>query len=234
MGSLRMNYYKYQQISVPRMCFSVRRQALLFQRNPDTDKVLNLVPIPMLHILLGIVNKTFNCLVKDFPVANEWPRTLSIHQEHYHGHSFEGNESKKLLDHVTVLEEILERNGVLEMSMAYVNVFKYFKTILGTLYSPPPIDLEQLEKSIHQFRQAWKNTNMNLTCKAHIVIDHLLDFVRERADTSMAVFSEQSHEAAHCEFDKTWARYAIKEKSHPNFGKKLLKCILDFSAQHGK
>lgn len=225
-----MEYQKYQENKTAKKCFSVQQEPLLFGLNDPGDKILDLIPVPMLHVLLGIVNKTYKSLVNTIPKSAEWPRILSIHQEHYHGDSFEGNESKKLLNNVGVLEGILNKK-CLKKASPFIKVLKSFKIIIDLVYDKA-IDLRRLENAIEDFKIGWKDSNMSLITKAHIVIDHLFDFVSARRNTSMAFYSEQSHESAHCEVDKTWSRYFVKEQSNPQYMDRLLRCVLDFNAQH--
>lgn len=207
------------------------KDIIAFNHFPDETPIKNIVSIPLLHILLGICNKTYSELVKCVPEADDWPKKLSLHREDYHGSVFEGNECRKLLKNIDILRQILDDSKKLAFGEPYVNVFEAFKKVLDDLYSPQ-IDIISLHSQIVKFADAWIASGMSVTSKVHIVVTHLLDFVILRGSKEIGRFCEQSHESAHAEFEKTWTKYKVKEVSNQHFKHSLLKSVNDYNAGH--
>jgi hypothetical protein len=187
--------------------------------------------IPLLHILLGICNKTFSELVKSVPEANEWPKKLSLRRENYHGNVFEGNECSKLLKNTFILEDILINSKKYDAGKHFLFVFNSFKEVLNSLHESL-VDVNCLKRKIEDFKIAWKGSGMSVTTKVHIVFEHLVDFVILKECKNIGRFCEQSHESAHAEFDKTWRKYIVKEISNKHFKDRLLKSVIDYNSSH--
>ena len=63
----------------------------------DTTPVILLIPPPELHLLIGPVNKLYTALESVWPESENWLKSCNVKKEEYHGGSFAGNESRKLL-----------------------------------------------------------------------------------------------------------------------------------------
>lgn len=186
----------------------------------------------MLHILLGIVNRVYDELVKKIPeAAANWSSQLYLQRDRYHGNIFEGNECKKLLDNVPKLVDILTLSGRISEGSSLVEVFSSFAQV-NSIVHDESVNTVALEASIARFKTAWKTSGMPLTTKVHIVISHLVDFVSMMNNSSIRLYSEQSHEAVHVEFWKTWMKYQIKDETSPNFSRQLLRAVLDYNGSH--
>ena len=55
---------------------------------PEFGRVIDHVPIPELHEVLGITNKIYDELILRFPAAKSWPEKLCLVRAEYH-HSYE-------------------------------------------------------------------------------------------------------------------------------------------------
>jgi hypothetical protein len=210
---------------------SVSNDAIIFKSKSDDIRVLEVCAIPTLHCFLGIVNKTFGEMSKIIPEVDEWPKKLHVKKDNYHGSVFEGNECKKLMDNLHVLEKILLDCDQSDIGKPFVKVFSTFSQI-NHLINSPKINIDVLKQQISQFAKVWKESGMSLTTKVHIIIDHLIDFVVLRGENNLRLFSEQTHEAVHAEFWKTWAKYEVKDISNPIFEKRLLRAVLDYNGSH--
>lgn len=234
-GSLRTDARGFQEAggkkAKAKLFHSVSRTPLIGRSMPDSVLVSKVCCIPFLHCLLGITNKTYDEMVKLFPEVRQWPEQLHLHQDQYHGAVFEGNECKKLLTRLDLVQDILEKSGNLERDSPFIRVLKAFSTINHQFHSAS-VDQPVLSEAVLDFETAWKESKMSLTTKAHIIISHLVPFVTDSVN-SMSILSEQSHEALHAEFAKTWAKYGVKKASNPRFGSQMLKAVLDFNSTHG-
>ena len=194
---------------------------------------MSIFAIPILHITLGVVNKTFAELEKKIPCAAEWPASLHLHKESYHGQGYEGNECSKMLSNTHLLYEILASSNALPQGMPFIRVFETYSSV-NQLFHEDQVDIRDLEAAVFSFREAWKESQMSLTTKVHIVICHLVDFVKMKGGKNMRLYSAQSHESAHVEFMKTCQKYRVKESSNPNYKNQLFRAICDYNGSHAK
>ena len=63
----------------------------------DVSTPIKLVLPPELHLMLGPVNTMYDQLSKVWPACEQWIERLYIKREDYHGGSFNGNGSRKLI-----------------------------------------------------------------------------------------------------------------------------------------
>lgn len=208
-------------------------EPILMGHKPRSIRILEVCPIPWLHVRLGVGNHCFTKLCQMIPEAEEWPKVLHLHKESYHGSGFEGNEISKLLKNTQKLTDILQQCDKTNVGEKFVKVFHAFHT-LNSAYSKERVDIQELDNSVKVFCTAWKEAGLSLIPKVHMIQDHLVDFVKLRDARHMYQVSEQSHEALHCEFDKTWNKYKVKEQSNPNYLPNLLKSVCDFNGTHAK
>lgn len=214
---------------------SVTNKRIILQSADPELEVLDVVLLCTLHLLIGIFNKTFSCLEKVFPEVIEWPKRLHIERESYHSLQFEGNECRRLLKRLDTLTDVLTEYGKVEIGHPFLAVLKSFDKLLSLVFDPSVVNnLDALESLISEFRDAWRESNMNVTPKCHIICSHLLDFVRKKGHLEMSRITEQSHEAVHYEFRKTWTRYAVKCPQRPSYGNQLLRAVLDFNGSHAR
>jgi hypothetical protein len=59
-------------------------------RGESETKVINIIPPPELHLMLGPVNTMFNALMKKWPEAMQWADICNVSREAIHGGSFTG------------------------------------------------------------------------------------------------------------------------------------------------
>ena len=78
----------------------------------DDVLVLDRIPPPELHLLMGVVNHIIALMIKIWTdrILN-WLRSKGIHRHGYNGGGLDGNNSKKLL----ACLDILERDGIAEV-----------------------------------------------------------------------------------------------------------------------
>lgn len=217
----------------PKDFHSVQREPLIMKQKPGGIKIIQVCAISWLHVTIGIVNHSVSKLEDAVPEAREWPLVLHLHKESYHGSGYEGNECNKMLKNIPKLEEILRSYDKLAEGGRFVNVLKAFRDVKD-IYSKDTVIVSALEEAVSRFKESWRNASLPLIPKAHLVFDHLVDFVILRDAKNMYQLSEQSHESLHHEFDLTWRKYAIKETSNPNYKEHLFRAVCDFNGSHAK
>ena len=83
-------------------------------------------------------------------------------------------------------------------------------------------------KKTKQFKNPY--LALPVTPKAHSVFFHVPEFIKHHG-ISLGLFSEQATEAIRSIFKDHWRRYK-RNKSHPDYGSKLLQCIVDLNSKH--
>jgi len=91
-------------------------------------KVIDIIPLPELHLMIGPVNTLFNALIKKWPEALQWADTCSVTREAIHGGSFTGNSCRKLLRNVNQLEQMCPPECI-----PFVKTFQAFNRV-GLIY----------------------------------------------------------------------------------------------------
>ena len=86
------------------------------------------------------------------------------------------------------------------------------------------------EKKIKLFEKKYKELNISVTPKAHILFQHCAEFCNEHGE-GLGAFSEQSGETLHSDFLVCWARYK-RDQSHPDYCKQLLAAVISYNSMH--
>ena len=92
--------------------------------------VIFLIPPPELLLLIGPVNKMYGALESLWPDRINWLKLCNIKKEVYHGGSFAGNESRKLLKSINRLELL----SPLSSCTKFTNAFKSFNQVVSLYY----------------------------------------------------------------------------------------------------
>lgn len=196
----------------------------IIQSNEDR-LILDLIPPPELHLLLGVVNTIFSHMLTEFEKeANDWAERCSVQRAMHHGGpSFNGNNCKILLNNL----DWLRSNGNIGC-MKYVNVFEKFNAVVDstfTNYLKPTF-----KKDINDFRESYLSLDISVTPKVHAVFFHVEEFCNKH-NKGLAFYSEQAMESVHYDFSTTWARYKVSQNS-PDYGTKLLRAVCEYNSLH--
>lgn len=227
-GSLRSNFWNFfnsgESSSKAKQFGNSLHLPIL--RCADDIRVLEKFPPPELHLMIGIVSKLFNELMKKWDGAEKWLSEIHVDQESYHGGSFTGNSAKKLLKNINKLEEIAEEE--MEVCQSFVDAFKSFEKVVDACFG---MDLtDGFQASIQEFHNAYKKLNIPVTPKVHVVLFHVQDFCEEFG-RGLGFYSEQASESVHQDFDSFWERFKVN-KNNPQFGSHLLRAVSSYNAQH--
>ena len=207
-----------------------RIMATLFTAgNIDTStQIILLIPPPELHLLIGPVNTLYDALFKVWPSCVEWINRLYIKREEYHGGSFNGNDCRKLLKNIAVLEEISASSLSPQVPM-YIETFKAFNEVVTSCYGKT-LGSRYREK-ISAFKSHYNKLKINVTPKIHAVIHHVGEFC-DLVKKGLSPWSEQTAESLHHDFSKIWESFKVRDTNHVQYGERLLKAIVMYNSQH--
>jgi hypothetical protein len=199
----------------------------LIQAEETSKTVLELIPPMELHLLLGMVNHLYKGLQKIWEGVSEWPATLHLNMQAYHGGEFAGNDCKKLLNNIDLLSELATKHRIAP-AKGFVKAFEHFRRVVHSCFGN---NLSaDFEIHIKAFQECYLTLPVTVTPKAHAVFHHVSEFVKLH-NSGLGQFSEQSTEALHSVFSSHWARYK-RSLDNPNYGKQLFNCVLDYNCKH--
>ena len=96
----------------------------------DNTPVIEVLPPPELHLLIGPVNTLYDGLEKVWPQSEDWLKLCNVKEVEYHGGKFEGNDSRALLKKVDQLEGLCPSNMVKKTA----NAFKALNDVVAACY----------------------------------------------------------------------------------------------------
>ena len=194
----------------------------LIEDNDQSKWILELIPPPELHLMLGPVNTMYNALEKECANSEEWLNACNVKRSEYHGGAFEGNDCRKLLKSVKSLKEICQNDRFSE-------AFEAFNDVVVSCYGAKlATDFEQ---KIDRFRHCYLKLNINITPKVHAVIFHVADFCNITG-MGLGPWSEQCSESIHHDFSKVWENFKVKHTDNPEYGKRLLQAVCMYNSLH--
>lgn len=187
--------------------------------------ILDLIPPPELHLLLGVVNTIFSNMLEEFEEdANKWAKNCSVQRERTHGSpSFKGNSCKILLNKVDLL-----RSTCSVGCLKYADAFSSFNKVVQACFT---INLDpKFAVYIDEFKDKYLNLKISVTPKLHAVFFHVKQFCIKH-QKGLGFFSEQAMEAVHYDFSMTWAKYKVS-RNNPDYIQKLLRAVCEYNSQH--
>ena len=200
----------------------------------DWDKqILDLVPPPGLHIMLGIVNQQVKLLEGVIPaLVEEWVAYSQAARVSYHGGIFEGNACKSLVDNIDYLS-MLVMNGPSEhfaFAMSIIDVLRKFGKMRHSCYAKTL--QPDFETHIDNYATSLDNVvsdhDVSTILKNHIAKFHVKPWC-QRNNIGLGARSEQTPEASHKRFKKVWLRL---ETTKGSMGKRLLKTACVYNSEN--
>jgi hypothetical protein len=190
-----------------------------------TLPIIQLIPPPELHLMLGAVNKIYDELNRIWgdDLAYKFAAKHNITRIGYHGGSMEGNQCKMILSKVkllmTELPPPLHKFGHALDALDCVR-----KSCFG-------VDLDDgYLVHIDKFQTAYLALNVSVTPKVHAIFQHVPEFCKQN-NSGLGRFSEQASESVHADFKHTWQRYAVP-LTHPKLGDQLLRATVKYNSLH--
>ena len=196
--------------------------------DPSTLIIL-LVPPPELHLMMGPVNKMFDALSNlSEEVSEEWIKRLNIKREEYHGGSFCGNDSRRLLKNVSILEDITANSNNPEMKY-FIDAFKSFDQVVASCFGKKLFP-DYMEK-IDDFKVKYNKLKISVTPKIHAVFHHVSEFC-QITGKGLSPWSEQTAESIHFDFNQIWQGFKVRDTDHKEYGTHLRDAIVMYNSQH--
>ena len=200
----------------------------------DKNKeILDLVPPPGLHMMLGIVNQKVKVLETVIPtLVDEWVKHSNAPRNAYHGGVFEGNGCKSLVDNVDYLEMLVLKDPAKRspIVLSIIEVLRAFGKMRHSCYAK--ILQPDFEKRIDNYSAALDNAvsdhDVSIILKNHIAKFHVKTWC-QRKQVGLGARSEQAPEASHKKFLKTWQKFAV---TGPTLGKQLLRTACVFNSEN--
>ena len=158
--------------------------------------ILDLIPPMELHLMLGVVNRLFTTLsdalreAGSSMTADDWAKELGISRSTYHGGQFEGNQCRKMLKEVDILQMMLERSGSY-VGMPYVQALRAFNDVVTKTFGA---DLDPgYEAAIAEYRRCYMELKLPVNVKNHVIFG---TSARSVAVTTVDWVSSQSRPAS--------------------------------------
>ena len=230
LGSLRNLYQGFRQsgcdIKKARAFGNVVHEPII---SGKTDSlVLELIPPMELHLLLGVVNHIYKTLKTAWPRATEWPASLHINEEPFHGGHFAGNDCHKLLQNLDLLQHLAEKDSAFQV-FPFIETFRKFQAVVASCFGMHLKD--DFGEKIRQFKESYLALERcTITPKVHAVFFHVKQFI-DLKKVSLCIYSEQATEAMHKQFGHHWQRYK-RSSTHPDYASRLKACLVDFNSKH--
>ena len=193
----------------------------------EETPIFLLVPPPELHLLMGPVNKMYDELSKVWTACEEWIQRLHIKKEEYHGGTFNGNDCRKLLKHVSILKEIAPTPSL--KVTKFIDAFEAFNNVVTACYGKTLAP--DYKHKINAFRGAYKRLQISVTPKVHAVFFHISEFC-DVVKMGLSPWSEQTAESLHHDFKGMWNSFKVRDTNHPEYGNRLLQSIIMYNSQH--
>ena len=188
-------------------------------------KILDIIPPPELHLMLGVVNTMVDKMSVEFEqITNDWIKESNVKREVTHGGTgFNGNSCKILLSKI----DILRTKSNLQC-LKYVNAFSSFKNVVHDCFGSA-LNAHYM-RSIDKFKTYYLDLNISVTPKVHAVFYHIIDYCSEHK-RGLGFYSEQAMESVHFDFLSTWSRYKVSP-NHAEYDKQLLKAVCAYNSNH--
>ncbi|PAA77883.1 hypothetical protein BOX15_Mlig011119g7 [Macrostomum lignano] len=191
----------------------------------DSTELIELVPPPELHIMLGIVNRLLDELNNRWgnDMAYKWAHGAGICRQQYHGGCLEGPACKKLLLKAGELWNILPAH--LKMFAVALQDFNAIRlACFGQTLA------NDFALHIARFQTTCQFLQLNVTPKMHALFHHVPTFC-SKSGKALGSFSEQTVESAHSDFEATWQRYR-RPFNHPQYAANLLQAVVNYNSFH--
>lgn len=101
----------------------------LLKHADHTTPILQLIPPPELHLLLGPTNTIYRGLAANWDGVEHWLRACHVEREVIHGGSFTGNSCRLLLSNIDLLSTMCPLS-----CLPYVSAFRSFSKVRGYLH----------------------------------------------------------------------------------------------------
>lgn len=200
----------------------------LLQEHEDV-KVLNVIPPPELHLLLGIVNHLFVKMKNIWPEVNQWPEMIHVKPAPYQGgEQFNGPACHKLLQHIDALELLAQKNLAFHVQ-PWIDALRSFKKVVHACFG---MELQpDFQNAIREFQNHCQNLHISITPKLHILFHHVPQFIASHNE-ALGLYTEQTGESAHHDFKLFWEHRFKRHLGQPSYSSQLLNAVIEYNSKH--
>ena len=219
---------------------------LQFLAFPDDTLVLDIINIPELHLLMGVVVKLMQYVQACFgKLPAEKERGLEFVKMFYKNINItvrqpgrlEGNQAEKVLKNTAEFLRLAQElpQEISNKVSAVADVFNAFNEVKHTCFGTRI--LGDYKTAIQNFTTLYRGLQkISVPPKVHIVEKHIVQFLdRKKAegfdDHGLAYWGEQQFEAVHHDFKNLWERRKVGE-DHEKFVTALMDAFLEYNATH--
>ena len=193
----------------------------------DSTHVIEIIPPPELHLLIGPVITLNNELEQVWPQFQDWLKACNVKKTDYHGGSFEGNDSRALLKNINRLEELFPVTNL--KTKKYSIALSALNEVVATCYGP---ELHpDFEKKPEKFTEAYLSLKINVTPKIHAVMHHVTEFCH-LTGVGLEPCSEECREVIQHDFRQTCKGFNINDTQSKNYGKHFVQAVSTYNSQH--
>lgn len=218
-GSVKKNMKNFKNCIHPPMFHSGKDQL-----------ILDVMPPPELHLLMGGVDKLHTHLEKcNAGIASKWALQCHVEKKFTNGgkHSFEGKACKLLLKNVDKLQQICESEGNI-MCTKYVDTFRKFGVVVDDCFS---LELKSnFQQHIEDFRKSYESLEISVTPKIHAIFHHVEQSCTKH-QRGLGFFAEQSTESVHHDYNNKFKNYKVPQISD-NYWPKTLRSVCSYNSSH--
>ena len=61
---------------------------------------------------------------------------------------------------------------------------------------------------------------------------HLEEYIEQEGDVGLSLFSEQTGESLHSDYQKLWSHYLVKNVEAPSYADRLLRATVAYNSGH--
>ena len=223
-----------------------------FNRLSELLKIIDMMPPPELHMLLGLGNDFFDLLRKRLTTRPRGIQLLkdfclkwNLERVDYYGSGegdglrgqFAGNGCKTLLDHVDGHEGLvyfLSKDAeALQLVQPILDAMRAFNVVRKQCFG---VILDANYKdSIKTFANLWIKCDRSITLKCHVLFVHVVQFLERNAEKypgkGLGFWGEQAAESIHSKWEAFWARRKVPT-THKDYDKILFWALVEFNAMH--
>ena len=223
-----------------------------FNRLSELLKIIDMMPPPELHMLLGLGNDFFDLLRKRLTTCPRGIQLLkdfclkwNLERVDYYGSGegdglrgqFAGNGCKTLLDHVDGHEGLvyfLSKDAeALQLVQPILDAMRAFNVVRKQCFG---VILDANYKdSIKTFANLWIKCERSITLKCHVLFVHVVHFLERNAEKypgkGLGFWGEQAAESIHSKWETFWARRKVPT-THKDYDKILFWALVEFNATH--
>ncbi len=217
----------------PAEFFNCIENPLFFDLSDDTE-IIDLIPPPELHLMLGTTSKLYEEVLNKMQREGEdrqrieiWAREHNIVREEYRGGAMEGNKCRTLLKKAVDLgKELPDKYRVFAVALHRLG------KVVTSCFSKELVEVEgkNYEQLIQEFHEVYLACQISITPKVHALLIHVPEWCFKN-QVGLGHVSEQASESVHHDFKKKWEHFKVRE-DNKKFGEKLKSCIVQYNSSH--